>query len=361
MHRRSFLKLGGAASLGWIGLSAPVSAAPLVSTDAAWRTFRLTYEVELPRDGLPAKLWLPLPETSEGGYQVALGSDSATTGSQGQHYVVSEYRAPAFYSEWQAEGTRTVKVSTLVRTRDRAVALEGYRPQRASLPPPVQKYLAPTQHIPTDGIVLATALGVVKGADTPLEKARAIYDWVVDNTFRDPKVQGCGRGDIRAMLETGNLGGKCADINSLFVGLARASGIPAREKTGIRVADSKYYKSMGKAGDVSKAQHCRAEFYLDGAGWVPVDPADVAKVVLEEKLGRDDARVAALRKQLFGGWEMNWVAFNHARDFVLRPAADSGPMNMFMYPHGEVAGVPRESLAPDHFRYRITSEEVISS
>lgn len=24
-----------------------------------------------------------------------------------------------------------------------------------------------------------------------------IYEWVVDNTLRDPKVRGCGRGDIR--------------------------------------------------------------------------------------------------------------------------------------------------------------------
>ena len=32
------------------------------------------------------------------------------------------------------------------------------------------------------------------------------------------------------------------------------------------------YKSLGKAGDVTKAQHCRAEFYAQGMGWFPVDP-----------------------------------------------------------------------------------------
>jgi thiol-disulfide isomerase/thioredoxin len=35
-------------------------------------------------------------------------------------------------------------------------------------------------------------------------------------------------GDIKAMLETRNFGGKCGDINGLFVGLARAAGVPAR-------------------------------------------------------------------------------------------------------------------------------------
>jgi hypothetical protein len=57
-------------------------------------------------------------------------------------------------------------------------------------------------------------------------KARRIYEWIVDNTFRDPKTRGCGIGDIASMLKTGDLGGKCADLNALYVGLARAVGLP---------------------------------------------------------------------------------------------------------------------------------------
>ena len=48
-----------------------------------------------------------------------------------------------------------------------------------------------------------------------------------------------------------------------------------------------------------------------------VDPADVRKAVLEEKLGLNDPKIVDLRKRLFGFWEMNWVGFNHARDFAL--------------------------------------------
>ncbi|MCK7496921.1 MAG: transglutaminase-like domain-containing protein [Comamonadaceae bacterium] len=65
-----------------------------------------------------------------------------------------------------------------------------------------------------------------------------MYDWICDNTFRDPKTRGCGVGDIKFMLETKNLSGKCADLNALFVGLARAARIPARDVYGIRVAES---------------------------------------------------------------------------------------------------------------------------
>lgn len=83
--------------------------------------------------------------------------------------------------------------------------------------------------LPTDGIVKSTALEITKGSKSDLDKAKAIYDWIVENTQRNPKTRGCGTGDIQSMLETGNLSGKCADLNALFVGLARAVGLPARD------------------------------------------------------------------------------------------------------------------------------------
>lgn len=149
------------------------------------------------------------------------------------------------------------------------------------------RFVAWTELLPTDGIVQETAQEIVKDVrGGHLEQARAIYEWVVENTFRDPQTRGCGIGDIKSMLETRNLGGKCADLNAMFVGLCRAAGIPARDVYGVRVATSQLgFKSLGKNGDITKAQHCRAEFYLEGHGWVPVDPGDVRKVVLEEQPG----------------------------------------------------------------------------
>jgi len=158
------------------------------------------------------------------------------------------------------------------------------------------------------------------------------------------------------MLETGNLRGKCADINSLFVGLARAAGLPAREVYGVRVADSAQFKCLGKAGDVSKAQHCRAEYFSPRHGWVPVDPADVRKAVLEEKLPLDDARIVALRERLFGYWEMNWVGFNFARDFDLSPAA-KGPVPYLMYPYAELADGVLDGRDPKDF-FKLTSRQL---
>jgi Transglutaminase-like enzymes, putative cysteine proteases len=147
------------------------------------------------------------------------------------------------------------------------------------------------------------------------------------------------------MLLTGNLSGKCADLNALYVGLARSVGLPARDVYGIRVADSRFgYKSLGKSGDISKAQHCRAEVWLSGFGWVPVDPADVRKVVLEEKPGLtlQDELVVQVREKLFGAWEMNWLGYNFAHDVVL-PSARGPKIPFLMYPQGETSGrTPRQ-------------------
>jgi transglutaminase-like putative cysteine protease len=178
----------------------------------------------------------------------------------------------------------------------------------------------------------------------------------------DGIVKGCGIGDIRFMLESKDLGGKCADLNALYVGLARDAGIPARDAYGIRVAKSELgYKSLGASSEnITKAQHCRAEVYIAGYGWVPVDPADVRKMVLEEPPGNrplDDEMVKKARVRLFGSWEMNWMAYNFAHDVVL-PGSAGKPVGFLMYPQGETADGRLDSLDPESFSYEITSREI---
>jgi transglutaminase-like putative cysteine protease len=162
------------------------------------------------------------------------------------------------------------------------------------------------------------------------------------------------------MLETRYLGGKCADLNALFVGLARATGIAAREIYGLRVADSREFKSLGRAGDVTKAQHCRAESYDETLGWVAVDPADVRKVVLEEPpTGRslEDPLVQKARLKLFGAWEMNYLAYNYAHDLRL-PGSAGESIPFLMYPQCETANGRRDSLEPGRFQYEIAAREL---
>jgi transglutaminase-like putative cysteine protease len=275
-----------------------------------------------------------------------------------------KYGMGLLYVEWPArEMNPAIEVTSRFMTCERSIDFSAPRPQLELSAADRQFFTAPTELIPTDGIVRKTALGITKGAQTDVDKARAIYEWIVDNTFRDPKTRGCGVGDVKSLLESGNLGGKCADLNALYVGLARAVGVPARDVYGVRVAPSRYgYRSLGaSSANVTKAQHCRAEFFASGFGWVPVDPADVRKVVLEEPPGNlavNDAKVVAARKRLFGSWEMNWLAYNNGHDVKL-PHATKAPTKPFlMYINAEADGELRDELEPDSVKYTITAHEI---
>jgi len=133
-------------------------------------------------------------------------------------------------AEFPADMPAVLTTTQRVSTRDWCADLE--RPSSGAqhpMPQDAAEFHQPTRYVPTGGIVKETADKITNGAVTDVEKARAIYEWIVENTYRNPKVRGCGRGDIRPTLETGDLGGKRADLNSLFVGLVKASGIPARD------------------------------------------------------------------------------------------------------------------------------------
>lgn len=364
MKRRDFIKLAGASGVSAALFSIAPSVFGQQVIPSRPHSYRLTYKVNLPTEGKKARLWLPLPDTDDTPHQFSQGSVWSGNADVAKFENIPGTASPMFYAEWHGIGPRSVAVSSVVKTTDRSVDLNHYsEPDKATIPANMKHYLRPTKQIPLDGIVRKTALSIVKDAhaQSPLKKAHAIYDWVVENSYRDPTTRGCGRGDIKYMLETGNLGGKSADLNALFVGLARAAGVPARDYYGIRVDDSASHKTLGKSGDVSDAQHCRAEFYLAGLGWVPVDPADVRQLALDEDLPVTHPRVISLREKLFGAWEMNWVAFNHAEDVILARDSVIGELPFFMYPQAEIAGHARDSLEPAEFAYQIVSSELVGT
>jgi transglutaminase-like putative cysteine protease len=329
----------------------------------AVRSYELVTRVEIAEPKGTTRVWIPTPSRDFADWFWAHGS--TFSGNAIDATLRTDPRSGANFVEasWSGDAKPALEVVSRFSTRDRAI--DTNRPAAAKPLSDVERaeYLRPTKFVPLDGIVKQTSDMIVRGADTDVAKVRAIYEWVVDHTYRDGKVRGCGTGNVVEMLRTGavSMGGKCADINPLFVGLVRAAGIPARDVYGIRVAPSQFgYKSLGPTTpNVTKAQHCRAEAYLAGIGWVPMDPADVRKVALEEPPGNLDMatdKVVAARKALFGAWETNWVPYNNAQDVSLSLSGDTVPF--LMYPQAEVGGAMLDCLNADTFKYTITSREI---
>jgi transglutaminase-like putative cysteine protease len=365
MKRRDFLRSAGIVSAG---LAFPKAEYLFARDDSSgsWRTFEITTRVEVLKPSGTTRIWVPAALLNPTPFQNTLSNKFDAEG--GTAKLFKEEKADSLgiiTAEYPAGVKPVLTVTSRIETRnigfDLSAPSKAPKANRADL----QYFTRGTNLLPTDGIVKETATQITSGATTDVEKARAIYEWIVENTFRDPKTRGCGTGDIRFMLETKDLGGKCADLNALYVGLARASGLPARDAYGIRVAKSELgYKSLGASSEkITKSQHCRAEVYLRQYGWVPVDPADVRKVVLEEPPGNrplDDDMVKKARARLFGSWEMNWIAYNFANDVAL-PGSSGKPLGFLMYPQGETDAGRIDSLDADAFKYEITSKEITSA
>ncbi|MBP0998721.1 transglutaminase-like domain-containing protein [Serratia fonticola] len=379
MERRKFLK--GAAALSSFGLISPVwsesrktdiSASTCVDNRRRF-VMTQTYQLKAPAGSEgKANLWIPVPLDTA--FQQL--KHISFSGNYQQAYLTANntYAAKTLFASWpDSKGPMELKVEMLIETLDweplkSNQLAEWHLPQTDLVfPAEIQPYLNATPHIPVDGLVKEMALKIIGSEKSPLQQARLIHEWVRTHMHRDDAVIGCGTGDVGQILKAGKLGGKCTDINSVFVALCRASGIPAREMFGIRLGASRKLgsyskKAFGSADEqgvakVSGGQHCRAMFWLAGFGWLPADPADVTKMRLAEKKENGDAAVEAVNDYLFGNWEMNWVGFNYARDFALSPEAEQGDLNNFGYPYAEVDGDPLNFYDPAEFSYDYVSVE----
>jgi transglutaminase-like putative cysteine protease len=364
MNRRDFVRSVGFVSAS---LALPKTGRLLAESTPSgdWRTFEVTTQVEVLKLSGKTRIWVPAPLLGHTPFQKTLSNTFNAEGGTARTVESKPDALGIIAAEFPAGVKPVLSVTSRIATKNCGVDLSAHGKAPTANPGELHHFLQATRLLPTDGIVKTTAIDITKNTKTDVEKARAIYEWIVDHTFRNPKTRGCGVGDIRFMLESRDLGGKCADLNALYVGLARAAGLPSRDVYGIRVAKSEMgYKSLGASSEkVTKAQHCRAEVHLSEYGWFPVDPADVRKVVLEEPPGNlrlDDEMVKKARVRLFGSWEMNWMAYNVAHDVNL-PGSSGAPLGFFMDPQAETDEGRLDSLDADNFKYEITSKQIVSA
>ncbi len=178
------------------------------------------------------------------------------------------------------------------------------------------RFLEPDRLVPVTGVPAQLAEQETKGATTPLEKARAIYEYVFHSMRYDKTGTGWGHGDTLWACDSKH--GNCTDFHSVFISMARAEKIPARFQIGFPLPADKHSAEI-------PGYHCWAEFYLDSTGWVPVDISEAWKH--QEK-----------HDYFFGAHDVNRVQFTQGRDLKLKPAQDRPPLNYFVYPYVEVSG-----------------------
>ena len=298
MNRRDFLRRTGATTTG-LALFGRGRALAQTGPAPTWRAFEITTQVNVLHPRGDVRVWLPAP-LAVAPYQRTMGDTYHSGGGTAVMIETNANEPDVLGCSWDEGIDPVLTLVSRVSTATHAVNLET-----PTVPPPLDfsgfaRFLKPTKLIPLDAGVKAKADAIARGAGTDIERARALYDSVINDPSRD---------------------GSSVDQAALFVGLCRVSGIPARSVYGLLVA----------ADDATKAQRCRAEVYLTGFGWVPVDLAGTR----------------------FGSWDADWVAYNFAHDVDLRGSSRKA-LAYFMYPQGEMESGPLDSLDADRFKYAIS-------
>jgi transglutaminase-like putative cysteine protease len=306
----------------------------------------ITYKIHLnvEDNAKAANLWRPYPLSD--GYQKIKDVKIDGNYERSGVYRDPDSEAVFFSAGWSKLSEKpSVVMRFHVDLKDRKI--KEIKDSNDPIPAPIRKYTEASQWVPAaDKDIKEIAYKATAGKKGILEKAQGVYDWVVENTYRDPSVKGCGLGiPGRTVLQCKG-GGKCADISSVYVAVARAAGVPARDVFGLRLSNP-------KDGDITSGFHCWAEFFLPGSGWISVDPADVRKMMLVHNVDLKDA--GKWRKFFWGGDDLFRVVLEkNSRGVVFDPPQQGKPVNYFMYPYAQVDGKTLNFFDPKGFTYTVS-------
>ena len=299
------------------------------------RSFEFTYQVHFPATENPTgpvRLWLSFPQSDTYQEVRSLHIDSPAAYSQGHDSEYKNRFAMFKPTSQQAAAGFDVTVRFYATRREHKVTLTGATKNASAAVPSdamLRRYLQPDKLVPLNETIATLAKEHTVGDTTQIEKARHIYEYVVSTMKYDKSGEGWGRGD--AVWACTSKRGNCTDFHSLFIGMMRSSGIPARFEIGFPLPEGK------TEGDIA-GYHCWAEFYLTGVGWVPVDASEAWKN-------------PAKHDYFFGANDVNRVFFTYGRDIHLSSDQKGDPLNYFIYPYAEMNGQPVKNIQT-HFSFR---------
>lgn len=308
--------VAGAGFVAWF----PRTGAGSFSPPARAFGFRYwTNVTDIPAGAKSVKLWMPVPAsdphqsvsnlkvTSPYPYKI---EKDPVFGNSALFIEVSDPKVLSFGVGFQFD----VERKEYRRNLEPGAKLEGARLEKTS--ELYKRFTEPDALVPIDGRIRELALQLTAGKTSPLAKAKALYDYVTATLTYDKSGTGWGRGDAIYACDVKH--GNCTDFHSLFIGMARAVGIPAKFEIGFPIPED------ASSGNIP-GYHCWAEFYIDGLGWIPVDSSEGSK-------HRERA------EYFFGALDAHRVYFTQGRDLRLSPPQTGKPLNYFIYPYVEVDG-----------------------
>ncbi|MFP3089113.1 IPT/TIG domain-containing protein [Treponema sp. TIM-1] len=280
------------------------------------QTYTLNYTVGIQTREVPAShslyLWLPRPVLSSSQPSVQLLSWTRAPFMENyRETVLFKFNDLAPYTTM--ETTLSFRLETYAITtniKESLIKESGTFPMETV-------YTLPGPLIPSDHALIKTHTNTIIGRErNPYLKARKIYDWLIT------------QGGIRWEPVTGGvleaLDRKRTDPYGaalFFCAMARAGGIPALPVSGVLIGRSQ-----------KAIRHYWAEFWIDGFGWIPLDPAlgtgtvpaDFAFTLRQDRaayyFGNMDNRHVAFSRgeRVLSQMEVRGKTVSRERDFALQ-------------------------------------------
>lgn len=268
--------------------------------------FDFFYDVTLPEIEGRAEVWLPLAQ-----------SDPF------QELEIREMELPGKWKKVKDGKYGNLILYSLLGPEDSGkkihIAYHVKRLEKAAYEDPASDpadYLHEAELIPVGGRFAEIAEDAIaeRQAHSELTRARALYDYIIDN-MEYKKAWKYGTGDANYACDAGI--GNCTEFHSFFLSLARSAGIPARFAIGAAIPSAR------NEGGVD-GYHCWAEFYAEGKWW----PIDIS----------EGNKYTPLATYYFGHHPANRIELSRGRDIRPDPLPASGPIHFFAYPVLEING-----------------------
>jgi transglutaminase-like putative cysteine protease len=315
----------GLVGYSWAGAEEQKTAAADVYTiPLAKRNFQFTYAAtiaEFPKDAKQVDVWLPFPHDDPnqtlGKHELRVEGASVQPEVATDPQTGNKYAHVRFAPPFPSNVTLLLDVEVLRREHmKKDFRKKGNQPLSDDERAKFADWLRADKLVPTDGRIKDLAKQVGGDEKNVLNLGRRFYDYVLGLMRYDKSGEGWGRGD--AIWACDSKYGNCTDFHAVFIGLCRASGIPARFSIGFPIPEAR------GAGDVG-GYHCWAEFFVPGYGWVPVDISEADKH-------------PELAEYYFGAHTEDRIEFTTGRDLTLVPPQKGEALNFFVYPYAEADG-----------------------
>lgn len=241
-------------------------------------------------------LWMPKPVSSASQRVVEL------LGRKPEPLVDTRRDASIFkFSNLQNGTSASVELAYLVEVYEVETAVQPQQIKAGGQPSPMETaFTLPSALIPSDDPAVAKQAAAIVGREqNPYAKAQRIYRWLIaEGGIQAEPLRDSGADAALNALENRRSDPYAAAL--LFCALARAAGVPAIPVAGVLVD-----------GLSSGRRHYWAEFWIQGLGWVPLDPAMGAGAVVISLNRRPDGET-----YYFGGMDNQRIAFSRGQTIV---------------------------------------------